>query len=138
DVLVAGAVLPPNPPQVIESQAMSSLLLDARDRYDLVIIDTPPLVLLPDAFPLLRQADGVLIVSRLGANRRDVAARLRETLASVDAPVIGVIANGYKRPRGASAYGYGYSYQYDYSRYEGAGPEPGRAAAANGTAPEKA
>ena len=79
------------------------------------MIDTPPLVLLPDAFPLLRQADGVLIVSRLGENRRDVAARLRETLASVEAPVIGVIANGYKRPRGSSAYGYGYSYTHDYT-----------------------
>jgi polysaccharide biosynthesis transport protein len=138
DVLVAGAVLPPNPPQVIESQAMSSLLSEAKDRYDLVVVDTPPLVLLPDAFPLLRQADGVLIVSRLGENRRDVAARLRETLTSVEAPVIGVIANGYKRPRGSSAYGSGYSYQYDYSHYEGAGLDLNHSAAANGAAPEKA
>ena len=118
DVLVAGAVLPPNPPQVIESHAMASLIVEATENYDLVVIDTPPLVLLPDAFPLLRQSDGVLIVSRLGANRKDVAARLRDTLASVEAPVIGVIANGYKRPRGSTAYGYGYGYQYDYSQYD--------------------
>ena len=98
DVLVAGDVLPPSPPQVIESQAMAALLAEARETYDLVVIDTPPLVLLPDAFPLLKRADGVLIVSRLGENRRDIASRLRETLASVEAPVIGVIANGYKRP----------------------------------------
>jgi Mrp family chromosome partitioning ATPase len=63
---------------------------------------------------------------------------LRETLASVDAPVLGVIANGYKRPRGASAYGSGYSYQYDYSQYEGAGHEVGHATTSNGAAPEKA
>jgi receptor protein-tyrosine kinase len=138
DVLVAGGLLPPNPPQVIESEAMASLLAEAKSRYDLIVIDTPPLVLLPDAFPLLQQADGVLIVSRLGENRRDVAARLRETLASVDAPVIGVIANGYKRPRGASAYGYGYSYQYDYSRYEGAGRDLAQAHTTNGAAPETA
>jgi capsular exopolysaccharide synthesis family protein len=138
DVLVAGGLLPPNPPQVIESEAMASLLAEARSTYDLIVIDTPPLVLLPDAFPLLQQADGVLIVSRLGENRRDVAARLRETLASVDAPVIGVIANGYKRPRGASAYGYGYSYQYDYSRYKGAERELAATHTSNGAAPEKA
>jgi receptor protein-tyrosine kinase len=137
DVLVAGGVLPPNPPQVIESQAMASLIADAKASYDLVVIDTPPLVLLPDAFPLLRQADGVLIVSRLGTNRRDVAARLRDTLASVEAPVVGVIANGYKRPRGASAYGYGYSYQYDYSNYAGSGGELAGATASNGSVPEK-
>ncbi|MGN6869079.1 MAG: polysaccharide biosynthesis tyrosine autokinase [Solirubrobacteraceae bacterium] len=138
DVLVAGGLLPPNPPQVIESQAMTSLLAEARENYDLVVIDTPPLVLLPDAFPLLRQADGVLIVSRLGENRRDVAVRLRETLAGVDAPVVGVIANGYKRPRG-SLYTYGYSYQYDYTQYNGT-PAVDVAAqpVANGASPEKA
>jgi tyrosine-protein kinase len=135
DVLVAGGVLPPNPPQVIESQAMAALLEEARDSYDLVVIDTPPLVLLPDAFPLLRRADGVLIVSRLGENRRDVALRLKETLASVEAPVIGVIANGYKRPRGSSAYGYGYSYQYDYSRYEIAELDHAAQHTTNGAAP---
>jgi polysaccharide biosynthesis transport protein len=117
DVLVAGGVLPPNPPQVIESNAMFALLDGARRDYDFVVIDTPPLVLLPDAFPLLRQADGVLIVSRLGHNRRDVASRLRETLDSVDAPVVGVVANGYRPPRGTSAYGYGASYRYNYSHY---------------------
>ncbi len=136
DVLVAGGVLPPNPPQVIESQAMAALLAEARDNYELVVIDTPPLVLLPDAFPLLRQSDGVLIVSRLGANSRDVAARLRETLTSVDAPVVGVIANGYKRPRGASAYGYGYGYQYDYSHYAGTGAIVGAQSTSNGAAPD--
>ena len=80
----------------------------------------------------------MLIVSRLGENRRDVAARLRDTLASVEAPVIGVIANGYKRPRGSSAYGYGYSYQYDYSRYNGAGLDLAPQHVSNGAAPEKA
>ena len=115
---------------------MTSLLADARGTYDLVVVDTPPLVLLPDAFPLLRQADGVLIVSRLGANRRDVAARLRDTLASVEAPVVGVIANGYKRPRGSSAYGYGYSYQYDYSNYDGTGRDIAGDVASNGAGPQ--
>jgi Mrp family chromosome partitioning ATPase len=100
---------------VIESHAMETLLDAARSDYDLVVVDTPPLVLLPDAFPLIRRADGVVIVSRLGHNRSDVASRLRETLASVDAPVVGVVANGYKRARGDSSYGYAYT--YDYTQY---------------------
>ncbi|MFL5823075.1 MAG: polysaccharide biosynthesis tyrosine autokinase [Solirubrobacteraceae bacterium] len=111
DVLVAGAVLPPNPTQVIESHAMDVLLGQAREMYDFVIIDTPPLALLSDAFSLLRDVDGVMIVSRLGHNRRDVASRLRATLEAANAPVIGVVANGYKE-RGASPYGYGYGYGY--------------------------
>jgi polysaccharide biosynthesis transport protein len=134
DVLVAGGVLPPNPPQVIESQAMVSLLEEARERYDLVVIDTPPLALLPDAFPLLRHADGVLIVSRLRRNRSDVAARFRATLESANAPVIGVVANGFKRPRGPS--GYGYNYSYDYSQSGGTAPDS--RSRQNGSAPDRA
>ena len=79
----------------------------------------------------------MLIVSRLGENRRDVATRLRETLASVEAPVIGVIANGYKRPRGSSAYGYGYSYQYDYSRYDGVRVPAAAETSTNGANPDR-
>jgi capsular exopolysaccharide synthesis family protein len=116
DVLVAGGVLPPNPTQVIESQAMDSLLNHARNIYDFVVIDTPPLALLSDAFSLLRDVDGVLIVSRLGQNRRDVASRLKSTLDAANAPIIGVVANGYKE-RGSTPYGYGYGYAYGYGSY---------------------
>jgi capsular exopolysaccharide synthesis family protein len=117
DVLLAGAVLPPNPVQVLESQAMATLLQQAMSTYDLVVVDTPPLTVVSDAFPVLRVADGVLIVSRLGRNRSDVAARLRETLDSAKASVIGVVANGYRRHDGAS-YGYGYSAYVADSRAE--------------------
>ncbi len=110
DLLVAGGVLPSNPAQTLESQAMQALLAQAKSSYDFVVVDTPPLVLLSDAFPLLRAADGVLIVSRLGRNRRDVAIRLRDTLASAEASVIGVVANGYRH--GASS-----SYGYKYAEY---------------------
>jgi tyrosine-protein kinase len=134
DVLVAGGVLPPNPPQVMESHAMGALLEEARTAYDLIVVDTPPLVLVPDAFPLLRRADGVIIVSRLGRNRRDVALRLRDTLAGAEAPVVGVVANGYRRSRVSSGYGYGYSYDYS-DGYESIAE---RASQTNGTVPEKA
>lgn len=97
DVLAAGGVLPPNPTQVIESYAMDSLLLRAKAAYDLVVIDAPPLAAVSDAFPLLGQADGVVVVSRLGHARRDVAVRLRQTLENANAPVIGIVANGYRR-----------------------------------------
>jgi Mrp family chromosome partitioning ATPase len=109
DVLVAGRILPPNPAHVTESRSMKTLLERVRSAYDLVVVDTPPLSLVSDAFPLLHIADGVLIVSRLERNNRDVAERLRATLATSKAPAIGVVANGY-RQRGASPYGYGYEY----------------------------
>lgn len=111
DVLVAGGVLPSNPGQVTESRAMEALLHQSRNAYDFVVVDTPPLTVLSDAFPLLRTADGVVIVGRVGQNRRDVAERLRATLEAAGVPLIGVVANGYHQ-RDASPYGYGYGYGY--------------------------
>ncbi|MGO9248891.1 MAG: CpsD/CapB family tyrosine-protein kinase [Solirubrobacteraceae bacterium] len=115
DVLVAGAGLPPNPGELIETDrrsasAMETLLERAKSEYDLVVIDTPPLTAVSDAFPLLSRVDGVVIVGRVGRNRRDVAQRLHETLAGAGAPLLGVIANGFKARRNAP-----YAYAYDYS-----------------------
>jgi capsular exopolysaccharide synthesis family protein len=111
DVLVAGASLPPNPGELIESHAMESLLQQAKAEYDLVVVDTPPLTAVSDAFPLLSKVDGVIIVGRVGRNRRDVAQRLHETLTGAGAPLLGVVANGLKSGR-RGGYGYGYSYDY--------------------------
>lgn len=111
DVLVAGAALPPNPGELIESHAMERLLTQAKATYDLIVIDTPPLTAVSDAFPLLRKVDGVVIVGRVGRNRRDVAERLHETLTGAGAPLLGVIANGFKSS-GRGSYGYAYDYSY--------------------------
>jgi capsular exopolysaccharide synthesis family protein len=112
DVLVAGATPPPNPGELIESRAMETLLERVKSTYDLVVIDTPPLTAVSDAFPLLKKVDGVVIVGRVGRNRRDVAERLHETLTGAGAPLLGVIANGFKSGRRG---GYGYGYGYDYT-----------------------
>jgi capsular exopolysaccharide synthesis family protein len=131
DVLLAGALLPPNPGELIESRAMENLLEGARSTYDLVVIDTPPLTVVSDAFPLLGKVDGVIIVGRVGRNRRDVAARLHETLVAAGAPLLGVVANGFKAGRLGS---YGYGYSYDYAPAEPEQPS-GMLVSANGVAP---
>jgi capsular exopolysaccharide synthesis family protein len=109
DVLTSGAALPPNPGELLESHAMESVLASVKSLYDLVVIDTPPLTAVSDAFPLLHKIDGVIIVGRVGRNRRDVAKRLHETLIGTGAPLLGVIANGFKSG-GMGAYGYSYEY----------------------------
>jgi capsular exopolysaccharide synthesis family protein len=129
DVLVAGPTLPPNPGELIESNAMEDLLQQARSRYDLIVIDTPPLTAVSDAFPLLRKVDGVIIVGRVGHNRRDIAERLHETLNSVGAPLLGVVANGFKASGPGS---YAYAYEYASSRPTQSTPTPPSSASANG------
>lgn len=108
DVIVAGA-LPPNPAAMLESQALAEVLERARTTYDFVVIDTAPLGAVSDAMPLIREVDGVVIVAQMDHGRRDAAQRLRVTLSSVDAPLLGVIANRMKSSSGTYGYEYGYS-----------------------------
>lgn len=110
DVMVAGHP-PPNPAELIESRAMSELLSWATEHYELVVIDTPPLSVVSDAIPLLAEVDGVVIVSQIGKNTRDAAAFLRDRLLGINAPLLGVVANGVKTS-GKPGYGYGYGYGY--------------------------
>jgi capsular exopolysaccharide synthesis family protein len=99
DVIVAGAN-PPNPAELIESKAMSEVLSRLTERYDLVVLDTAPLGVVADAFPLLREVDGVIAVTRLGRSTRDGAERMREQLDRLEAPMLGIVANGIKARRG--------------------------------------
>jgi succinoglycan biosynthesis transport protein ExoP len=93
DVLPAGP-LPPNPAELIDSQRMEDLLGWAEREYDRVVVDTPPAAVVADALPLIKRVDRMLVVVRLRRTARDAAERLREQLANIDAPVIGVVING--------------------------------------------
>lgn len=130
-----GLALPPNPAELLESHAMSEALAELRERYDLVVLDTAPLGVVSDAFPLLGQVDGTIVVARMGQSTRDSAERLREQLGRLDAPLLGIVADAIKMTRGGK-YGYG-SYGGYYgpaqqkqapSQAAGAGLEPGERA----------
>jgi tyrosine-protein kinase len=106
DVIVAGSN-PPNPAELIESKAMSDILSELTKRYELVVIDTAPIGVVSDALPLLRMADGLIVVARIEETTRDTAHEMRAQLDRLDVPVLGIVANGIKlRRRGR--YGYGY------------------------------
>jgi polysaccharide biosynthesis transport protein len=96
DVLPAGSMRPPNPGELVESRAMGEVLERAKLRYDLVVIDTPPLTAVSDGLALLSRVDGLILVGWVEHSPRDAAVRLRRVLESSDAPVLGVVANGAK------------------------------------------
>ena len=118
DVLLAGAI-PPNPAELIESRAMQELISSAAAEYELVLIDTPPLTVVSDAIPLLRQVDGVIIVSRLGMSTQDAAVQMRNRLTSLGAPTLGVVGNAYDQSKRE---GYGYGYYQDETAVAAADP----------------
>jgi capsular exopolysaccharide synthesis family protein len=117
DVITAGLV-PPSPIALLERPITGELLRGAALRYDLVIIDSPPATVVADAKVLASQADGVLIVSRLGRVKRSAFRRLRDLLADLDTPVLGTIVNG-----GVSEKAYGYSSATPVATPTPSGPE---------------
>lgn len=95
-VLPAGAV-PPNPGDLLASDAMRALLLQTEEMYDLVVIDTPPLPVVSDAVPLVKHVSGVLAIVRLRKTQRDASRRLMQQLQDLGATFLGVVLNDVPR-----------------------------------------
>jgi capsular exopolysaccharide synthesis family protein len=95
-LLTAGASLPGNPGELLESHTMAEVLEQARSTYDLVVVDTPPMTSVSDAFALLGKVDGIVVVGRIGRSRRDLAERLQQVLERSGSALLGVVANGFK------------------------------------------
>lgn len=106
DVIPCG-MLPPNPTELCGSSQMARLLSGLRSTYDLVIVDSPPVVPVTDASALAAICDGTIVICRYGLTRtQDVDACL-SALRSINAHLVGAILNSvpYNRSRD---YGYGY------------------------------
>jgi tyrosine-protein kinase Etk/Wzc len=105
--------LPPNPSELLMHKRLSSMLDWASDNYDLVIIDTPPILAVTDAAIIGRCAGTSLLVARYGTNTvKEVEVSIRR-FEQVGVQIKGCILNGVLK-KASSYYGYGYS-QYDYS-----------------------
>lgn len=104
DVIVAGPV-PPNPTELLRSDACETALGKLADSYDIVLIDCPPVLPVSDVFILSRLADLVVLVASAESTRRRHIIRALKALRQVDAPLRGVLMNRVN-PRGADIYDY--------------------------------
>ncbi len=111
DFLASGPV-PPNPAELLQSNAMSELMADLRERYDVVIMDAPPLLPVTDAALLSAKADGTILVVRHGKVTRDQVSHSIERLAQVDSRLVGLVLNMVPNKGKGQGYGYGYGYGY--------------------------
>src|SRR5690606_9540340 len=104
---------PPNPAELLLTQRFQQILADLRDRYDRVILDSPPLQAVADAAVLGRLSDGVILIAKSRQTNRDALIRSSRQLAGVQAPIVGVVINSLdltSEAYGYSKYGYGYTY----------------------------
>lgn len=119
-ILPAGT-LPPNPAELLGSPRAREVFQGLRDHYDVVVIDTPPVLLASDAAIIGSLVDGMLLVVRAGQTGRHAAEQAVRQLRTVGANVLGVVLNDpdAKIPTYDSSYGYGYGYGYGYHAYYG-------------------
>ena len=110
DVLTSGA-LPPNPSEILQTKAMTALVAELRHRYEIVLIDAPPLLPVTDASLLASISDGAILVVKHGSTGRDQVRTATERLQAVGARLLGTVLS-MSPQRELSRYGYGYGYGY--------------------------
>jgi capsular exopolysaccharide synthesis family protein len=98
---------PPNPSELLSSRQMSELLASARGMYDVIIIDTPPIMSVTDAQIVATQSDGVVLVIDSGQVKKGSVLKAKASLEHVNAKLIGVVLNNINR-KTASSYSYYY------------------------------
>jgi receptor protein-tyrosine kinase len=110
DVLASGA-LPPNPSEILQTNAMRALIGELRNRYEVVLIDAPPLLPVTDSSLLASISDGAILVVRHGRTKREEISTATERLHAVGAPLLGTVLS-MSPARELARYGYGYGYGY--------------------------
>lgn len=109
--LLTCGVNPPNPAELLGSARMKEVLDEARQIYDMILIDTPPVIAVTDPSVLARFVDGVVVVVKTASTQRSAAMMAAEQLRRVGAPVLGVLLNGITT---ANFYGSFYYQKYYY------------------------
>jgi tyrosine-protein kinase len=111
--VLASGPIPPNPSELLGSGHMVALLRQLQQRFDVIIIDAPPLLPVTDAAVLSRICDGAVVVVRYGKTKREQLERTAKALSTVDARILGTVMN-MAPTKGPDAYAYGYGYGYSY------------------------
>jgi len=118
EVITAGDI-PPNPSELLSSNALRKALSILSNRYDLILIDSPPVIAVTDAAVLATRTDALLLVISSGYVSKKEVMRAIQILGNVRANMLGVLLNGLDVKRIYGSYYYYYHY-YQYYYYYGA------------------
>ena len=111
-MLLPAGPIPPNPSELLHSQAMKDIIAELEGRCDLVIFDSPPTLLVADAMLLGSELDAAIIVTEAGGVTRKMVQQVRDSLQTAKIRILGVILN--KIVESAGSY---YNY-YSYYKYQ--------------------
>jgi tyrosine-protein kinase Etk/Wzc len=104
--------LPPNPSELLGSSAMHNTLEELKQKFDIVLFDSPPIIAVTDAAVLSSQLDGVILVIKSGQTDREAAFRAYTLLKNVKTRILGTLLNGVHIESMYGSYYYYYHYYY--------------------------
>ncbi|HEX4492965.1 MAG TPA: polysaccharide biosynthesis tyrosine autokinase [Acidimicrobiia bacterium] len=110
---------PPNPAELLLTKRFQTVLAELESRFDMIVLDSPPLQPVTDAVVLAKQADGVIFVVRAGKTQREEIKRSTRQLRNVGGTIIGVVLNEFDA-RGRD------TYYYNYYGYREPAEKPGK------------
>ena len=128
--VIPGGPIPPNPSELLGSPRMSALLEGLKETADIILVDSPPVLMVADGPILAAQVDGAIVIAEAFGTRSASLRAALDTLRNTQVNVLGVIINKLKRAR----FGYGYPYYYYYDKYYYKYPES-QGASVKGTGP---
>jgi len=112
--IITSGTVPPNPSELLNSPRMPALLAQLKEKFDIVLIDTTPILPATDAAILGSKADGVVIVYQVGKIARGSLKRAKVQMDNVKAKVIGIVLNGLKPEVSLDYQDYRYESYYAY------------------------
>lgn len=111
--IITSGSIPPNPAEILGSEPMADFLKEVAKHYDYIVIDTPPINLVSDALPVIRESDGIIVVVKSNSSTHPELQKTLETLKFIDAKILGFVINFIENKRK----GYNKKYGYGYTAY---------------------
>ncbi len=117
DIITSGYI-PPNPSELLASKRTDEALAILKEKYDYILLDSPPVIAVTDSMVLAKKADLLLMVVKIGTVDKHVIKRAKELLDNIDVSITGAIINGIHPHKYYSSYEYNYYYYYYYGKTE--------------------
>ncbi len=117
--IVPSGGMPPNPSELLGSQKMTDLIGRLEQEWDMVLVDSPPIVAVTDSTMISKEIDEIILVTRSRQTDRHAFIRAINILKQVESPLGGVIMNGVSKASSYDSYYYYYQYYYYTSDQEG-------------------
>ena len=112
--VVSAGITPPNPSELLGSQKMVELIDSLEEEWDMLLLDSPPIVAVTDASMISKAIDAMVMVVKAAETDREAFRRAIKSLIAIQVPLSGVVVNGISRRTSKDTYYYYYQYYQHY------------------------